>query len=77
MICTWRDHRPMTAACVLCSNTVETTAQQRGRIYCPECREKRRKESARAANERFRKRHRAPKLPDAHDLLSGVCTSPE
>ena len=66
MICTWRDHRPIIGVCSLCAGAVQTTAQQRGRIYCPGCREKRRKESARAANERFRAKARYSKLAEEH-----------
>ena len=62
MIANWRDHRPITVACGLCGAGVQTTAQLRGRIYCLECREKRRKESAQAANERFRKMQRFAQL---------------
>lgn len=56
MICTWRDHRPIIAICSLCGSPVQTTAQCRGRIYCLRCREDRRKTTAHAANERFRRK---------------------
>ena len=56
MICTWRDHRPVVARCFLCGESVWTTAQLRGKIYCLACRRKRQKETARAANSRARQR---------------------
>lgn len=58
MVPNWRDHRPVTAACSLCGAGVQTTLQLRGRIYCLECRETRRRESAERANQRFRMKRR-------------------
>src|SRR5579864_5552078 len=70
MICTWRDHRPVTASCSLCGGAVQTTAQVRGKIYCLPCRGKRRRQSAQEANERARQKRLTARIesPEIHTL---------
>lgn len=56
MICTWKDYRSVTLRCFRCGGPVQASFQVRGLIYCPSCRQERRRESAHAANERARQK---------------------
>lgn len=69
MICSWRDHRPVVARCFLCGESVWTTAQLRGKIYCLGCRQKRQKETARAANSRARQRRLLSERLELHRVF--------
>jgi ribosome-binding protein aMBF1 (putative translation factor) len=69
MICTWRDRRPVWTGCALCGALVQTTVQVRGVIYCPACREQRRRETTRSANRRFRQK-RVPARTDNGNLVT-------
>jgi uncharacterized Zn finger protein (UPF0148 family) len=63
MDATWMDDRPVAVACGQCGVPVHTTAQMRGTIYCPVCRQDRRTAALRRAAARFQQRKLAARSP--------------
>ena len=75
MDATWIDDRPVAVECGQCGVPVQTTAQMRGTIYCPACRQERRTAALRRAAARFQQRKLAARLPiqpQSHGFLESA-----
>ena len=59
MLYSWLDDSPMIVPCGECGISVRTTVQARGAVYCPPCREARRRVSMRRAYDKLRKKRLA------------------